>query len=274
MKAGDAALPTAEDIRASSLRAYAVARQALAGEPSSLAVLTVLDENDREKAVSLPRTEPFQARANLGKTKLEYRWVHSRVGHIRFDGWGFDLEPKLKAAVKDLWDSDGFILDCRQNRGGVNPGVDYLAAVLCADPGLLAIEISRQGERREWSHKGSGADAYPGGMAILVDGGSGSASEVFAGAMQEKGRAIILGQTSVGGVLNSTQVSLPTGGILNYAHSDIKTPKGHSIEGRGVIPDIPVEISRADLLKGKDSVVERAVAAILSKSGKGTEGID
>jgi len=266
VKAGDAALPTAEEIRTSALRAVAAALQALAGQPSSTAVLTVLDENDKERSVTLPRDVPFQARANLVKTKFEHRRVHPRVGYIRFDGWGFDLVPKLQAAMKDLWDSDGFILDCRQNRGGVNPGVDYLAAVLSAEPGLLAVEISREGERREWSHKGSGADTYRGRLAILVDGGSGSASEAFAGAMQEKGRAVILGQTSVGGVLNSTQVSLPTGGILNYAHSDMKTPKGNSIEGRGVIPDVPVEISRADLLKGKDSVIERAMAEILKSS--------
>jgi C-terminal processing protease CtpA/Prc len=86
--------------------------------------------------------------------------------------------------------------------------------------------------------------------------------------MQENGRAVVLGRTSYGGVLNSTQKPLPTGGILQYPHSDMTTGKGARIEGRDVVPDIPVEISRADLLEGKDTVIERAVAAIAGGAPK------
>jgi len=263
---GDAVLPTTEEIRASSLRAATAARLALAGEPSSMAVLTVLDENDREKTVSVPRTAAFQKSANLGRSKFEYRRIRPRVGYLWFDGWAFDLKPKLEAALKDLWDTDGLIIDCRQNHGGVNPGVDYLSSALCPEPGILAIETSREGDRREWRHEGSGPNAYRGRVVILVDGGSGSASEVFAAAMQETGRARIAGESSFGGVLNSTQAVLPTGGILQYPHSDMRTGKGNSIEGRGVIPDIPVSLSRGDLLQSRDTVIERAVSAILSGS--------
>jgi carboxyl-terminal processing protease len=105
-------------------------------------------------------------------------------------------------------------------------------------------------------------------VAILVDELSGSASEVFAAAMQESGRAVILGRTSYGGVLNSTQAPLPTGGIMMYPHHDMTTAKGGRIEGRGVVPDIPVEISRAGLYRGKDTVIERAVAVILEGARK------
>ena len=263
INAGPAPFPTSEDIRKSTMRALIAARRAVAGPAGTSADLTVLDEHEVEKAISVPRTVFFQASANLGRTIIENRRVHPRIGYIRFDGWGIDLKPKLEAAMKDLWDSDGLIIDCRQNRGGMNPGVDYLSSVLFADPGILAIETPRKGDRREWKHTGSGAAAYQGSVAILVDDGSGSASEVFAGALQEAGRAVILGHTSYGGVLNSTQAQLPTGGLLQYPHSDMRTAKGKSIEGIGVVPDIPVEIARADLLQGKDTVIERAVAAIL-----------
>ena len=129
---------------------------------------------------------------------------------------------------------------------------------------MFAIEISRNGDRKEWAYAGGGAGAYPGRVAILVDEASGSASEVFAGAMQENGRSVVLGRTSYGGVLNSTQVPLPTGGILQIPRSDMTTAKGTRLEGRGVVPDIPVEMSRADLYRGKDTVIERAIAAILN----------
>jgi len=265
-KAGDSPFPAEADIHQSAMRALIAAQRGLAGPEGTSVDVTLLDENDREKMVSLARTVPFRDRANLAKSIFEHRRVHPRVGYMRFDGWAFDLKPKLEAALKDLWDSDGLIFDCRQNRGGVNPGVDYLASVLFAEPGLIAVETPRQGERREWKHGGSGAGAYQGGVAVLIDDGSGSASEVFAGWLQETGRAVILGNRSFGGVLSSTQVPLPTDGVLQFPHSDMRTAKGKSIEGAGVVPDIPVEMTRADLLRGKDTVVERAIREILRRS--------
>jgi carboxyl-terminal processing protease len=225
--------------------------------------MTVVDENNRERALELPRTVTFQDRAHLGRAKLEYGLPAARVGYIWFDGWAFDLKSKLEPALKDLWHTQGLIIDLRQNRGGVNPGVDYLASVLVAGPGTLASVTRRNGEKADWEFPGGAGEVYKERIAILIDEGSGSASEVFAGAMQEMGRAIVLGSTSYGGVLNSTQAQLPTGGILQYPHSDLRTPKGRRIEGQGVVPDISVELLRKDLLAGKDTVVERAVRTIL-----------
>ena len=244
-------------------KTLAEVRRAMSGPPQSSASLTVLDGNDREQTLAVPRTAPYQDRANLARTRLEYRRVHPRVGYIRFDGWGFDLKPKLEAALNDLWASDALIIDVRQNRGGVNPGVDYLASTLLTGSGLLAVATLRNGERNDWPFS-AGDRRWPGRLAILVDEASGSASEVFAGAMQEMGRAVVLGRTSYGGVLNSTQAPLPTGGVLQYPHSDMRTPKGRRIEGAGVVPDIPVEMRREDLLKGVDTVIERAVEELLS----------
>ncbi len=265
VKAGGLPLPTPDEVRKQTMRALVAARRALAGPGEKPVDIVFLGENGRELTASLPRSVPYREAANLGKSVFEHRRIHPRIGYIRFDGWAFDLKAKLEAAVKDLWDSDALIVDCRQNRGGVNPGVDYLSMRLCAEPGLLAVETSREGVKREWKHEGSGESAYKGLVAILVDDGSGSASEVFAGAMQEKGRAIILGHTSYGGVLNSTQAPLPTGGLLQYPHSDLRTPKGKSLEGVGVIPDIPVELTLADLARGKDTVIERAIAELLAR---------
>jgi C-terminal peptidase prc len=268
LKAGDAPMPSEEDIQKSPARAITAARRALSGEASTTAVLSILDRSGLGKTMDVPRTVPFQDRANLGRSIFESRRLQPRIGYIWFDGWGFDLKPKLEAAFKDFMDTDGLVIDLRQNRGGVNPGVDYLASVLNSEPGLLGVETARNGERREWKHAGGGAGAYRGRVAILVDEASGSASEVFAAAMQENGRAVILGRTSYGGVLNSTQEPLPTGGILQFPHSDMTTGKGARIEGRGVVPDIPVEISRADLVNGKDTVIERAAAEIVGGTPK------
>jgi carboxyl-terminal processing protease len=263
LKAGDDPPAADEDLRKNPARALAAARRAVSGEPSATAVLTVLDESGSQKIMSVPLTAPYKDRAHLGRAELEYGRVHPRIGYVWFDGWSFDLKAKLEPVLKELWDTDGLIIDLRQNRGGVNPGADYLASVLNAGSGIFAVEIGRNGERKEWSYRGGGDGAYPGAVAILVDEASGSASEVFAGAMQENGRSVVLGRTSYGGVLGSTQVPLPSGGVLQMPRSDIMTAKGTRLEGRGVVPDIPVEMSRADLYRGKDTVIERAVSTLL-----------
>ena len=268
LKLEDKPLAADEDIQKRPARALAGALRTLSGGPGTVAALTILEESGREKTITVPRTTPFKDRANLGRAVLESRRIHPRVGYVWFDGWSFDLKSKLEPALKDLWDTDGLVIDLRQNRGGVNPGVDFLAAVLNARAGVLGVEIGRNGDRREWAYAGGAAGAYPGRVAILVDELSGSASEVFAAAMQENGRAVILGRTSYGGVLNSTQAPLPTGGIMMYPHHDMTTAKGVRIEGRGVVPDIPVEISRAGLYRGEDTVIERAVAVILEGARK------
>jgi C-terminal processing protease CtpA/Prc len=59
-------------------------------------------------------------------------------------------------------------------------------------------------------------------------------------------------------------VPLPTGGVLQYPHADFTTAQGRRIEGRGVVPDIPVELQRADLLMDKDTVLERAIGTLLA----------
>jgi len=263
LKAGDLSPAPVEESSAARLKGLSDVRRALAGEPSNSVVMTVRDESGREKTLELPRTAPFRDRANLARAELEYSRPEPRIGYIRFDGWSFDLKAKLEPVVKDFKDTQGLIIDLRQNGGGVNPGVDYLASVLIAEPGTLASVTRRNGEKSDWKFPGGGADIYKGRVAVLVDEGSGSASEVFAGAMQEMGRAVVLGRTSYGGVLNSTQAELPTGGILQYPHSDLRTPKGGRIEGKGVVPDIPVELRRKDLLAGKDTVIERAIRALL-----------
>jgi carboxyl-terminal processing protease len=255
-------LPRIETASRARLASLTQATRALAGPPASEVQVRLLDAEDRERAVTLTRTVPFKQRAHLGRAEVRSSRVRPRIGYLWFDGWAVDLGAKLEPILADLADTDGLVIDLRQNRGGTNPGIDRLAAFLLANPGLVAVQIPRTGERREWRHRGGGEDAYHGKVAILIDEGSGSASEMFAAFMQERGRAVIVGRTSYGGVMNSTELQLPSGGTLQYPHSDMTTAGGRRIEGRGVVPDIAIELKRTDLLKGKDTVLERAIEAV------------
>jgi carboxyl-terminal processing protease len=255
-------LPKVEATGRARLASLTQATRLLAGPASSEVKLRVLDGRNQEQAFTLTRTAPFKQRANLGHSEVRSYRARPRIGYLWFDGWGIDLGARLDPILADLADTDGIVIDLRQNRGGMNPGVDRLAKFLLSEPGVVAIETARGGGRREWRHEGSGESAYRGKVAILTDEASGSASEVFAALMQERGRAIIVGGTSYGGVLNSTQLQLPTGGVLQYPHSDLTTPNGRRIEGPGVVPDIATDLKRTDLVAGRDTVLERAIQAI------------
>ncbi len=100
---------------------------------------------------------------------------------------------------------------------------------------------------------------FAGPVAILVDEGSYSASEIFSGGMQSIGRARVFGAHTAGGALPAVLERLPSGDVLQYAIGDFVTATGQRIEGRGVIPDQAVESSRSDLLAGRDPVLDAAL---------------
>jgi carboxyl-terminal processing protease len=260
-------LPDVATIRKTPRTPLGRARQLLSGAEATSAQVRVLDAAGQQRVLALPRTVPFRRSGNLAKPELEWRRPSPRVGYVRFDIWGPTLGAKLDPPLAELSDTDALIIDIRNNSGGMEPGVNRLMKFLMAEPGLVTVMTKRGEQPSEWKHEGSGTGAYRGKVAVLVDDLSGSASEVFANVLQENGRAIVLGRTSYGGVLNSTTEQLPTGGTLQYPHSDMRTPKGRRIEGAGVVPDIAVELRRADLLAGKDTVIEKAIE-VLTKAGK------
>jgi carboxyl-terminal processing protease len=115
---------------------------------------------------------------------------------------------------------------------------------------------------------GERVDPYAGPVAILVDGLTGSASECFSGGMQSLGRARVFGQPSMGQALPALFDRLPNGDVLIHAWGDFVTGTGVRIEGRGVIPDEPVDLTRESLLSGRDAALDRALAWIDSRKAK------
>jgi carboxyl-terminal processing protease len=104
------------------------------------------------------------------------------------------------------------------------------------------------------------SNPYTGPVVILLDGLSASTSEVFSSGMQELGRAVIIGERSLGACLPSVFQKLPTGALFQFAIADFKTPKGVLIEGRGVIPDLEIKWNRLSLLAGNDAQLDAAIA--------------
>jgi carboxyl-terminal processing protease len=115
---------------------------------------------------------------------------------------------------------------------------------------------------RRVSAAGERVQPYGGPVAILIDALSGSASECFTGGMQSVGRARVFGQVSMGQALPALFDRLPNGDVLIHAYGDFVTADGTRLEGRGVIPDETVPLTREGLLAGRDATLDAALAWI------------
>jgi carboxyl-terminal processing protease len=237
-------------------RAAAVA---LAGDAGGVVTIEFLDQQDRKVTKKLVREEV--AMSALNRVELESRWLDDgTVGYIRLSSFMGDAAERMRAALVEMRDAEAIVLDLRGNGGGAGDLAPAIAGMFAREKGSLGSSRFRH-STREFSYEPFD-DAFTGELLILVDGGSASTSELLAAGLQESGRATIVGTLTRGAVLPSLLELLPTGGSLQYVISDLRTPSGIELEGRGVVPDVESQISRADLISGADPVLEAAVAKI------------
>jgi carboxyl-terminal processing protease len=112
-------------------------------------------------------------------------------------------------------------------------------------------------------------------VAVLIDGLSASTSEIFAGGMQDLGRARIFGTRSAGAALPSMIERLPNGDAFQFAAASYTSQSGKVLEGAGVTPDETKPLTRAALLAGKDPALDAAVDWIRqgARASMNTKGI-
>ena len=236
------------------------------GRPNTSARILYLDEKDqpREAAVSraLLKGEIAPGFANFPPqyTEFEARRLEGGIGYIRFNIFALPLMQKIRPAIRSMNDAPGIIIDLRGNPGGFGAMSNGIAGLMETKQTSLGTMRMRTGYMNFAVYPQQ--NPFGGKVVILIDGGSASTSEIFAAGLQEIGRAVVVGERSMGAALPSLFQKLPTGALFQYAFADFKTPKGTLIEGRGVSPDVEVKMSRAELLKGRDPQLEAAIAQI------------
>jgi carboxyl-terminal processing protease len=194
------------------------------------------------------------------------------AGLIGFNVWMTAADKPIQRAVDRFRSADGIVLDLRGNPGGLAAMIMGIAGHFVADRATLGVMHTKDSELRFTvnprlvSAAGQRVEPFSGPLAILVDGMTGSASECFAGGMQSLGRARVFGQTSMGQALPALFDRLPNGDVLIHAWGDFVTGTGVRIEGRGVVPDVPVTVTREGLLAGRDAALEAALRWIDSQS--------
>jgi carboxyl-terminal processing protease len=252
--------------------------------------LTLNDAVDRMRgAVNTPITltiqrekrEPFDVKLVRDVIKIEsvkFNVEANDIGYIRITSFTEQTSPGIEKAVTELNKKigpnlKGYILDLRNNPGGLLTG-----AIAVSDAFLERGEVvSTRGRnadetQRYTAQKGDFANGKP--VVILINGGSASASEIVAGALQDHKRATIIGTRSFGKGSVQTIVPLGNEGAMRLTTQRYYTPAGRSIQAKGIDADIVIEQPLPPELLGKDVSTkgEANLQGHLTNEGGGDEG--
>ena len=187
------------------------------------------------------------------------------VGIIRFNIWMPVLFEGIKLAVDSLRGSDAIVLDLRGNVGGIGMMATGVAGHF-VDTALTLGTLIQQGGTQRYiinpqrvSARNERVVPFAGPLAIVVDELSISTTEIFAGGLQAINRARVFGSQTAGEALPAVAERLPNGDVLYHAIANFLSAAGKPLEGRGVVPDVAVPITRSQLLKGADPALDAAL---------------
>lgn len=192
---------------------------------------------------------------------VESRMLDDNMGYLRileFDDVTYD---QYMEAFKELESGgmEGLIVDLRSNPGGgLGTVCDILDEIL--PEGLIVYMEDKNGEKKENFSDEEHKLEIP--MTVLVNGYSASASEIFAGAVQDYGLGKIVGTKTYGKGVVQQIFDLKDGTCVKLTISEYFTPKGRSINGKGIIPDVEVEYEEDEENKEADNQLEKAIEVL------------
>ncbi len=180
-----------------------------------------------------------------------------KIGYVRLSSFiSESMMSEFDEIMKGQKEKQALIIDLRGNYGGLFTNAVEIADQLL-DSGKIVSIVNREKEQQAF-------DAHPGEVfrnpiVLLIDGGSASSSEIFAGALKDNKRATLIGSQSFGKGLVQKINNLPNGAGLNITISTYLTPNGTYINKKGIEPDVKVPYTEADFLAQRDPQLKRAV---------------
>ncbi len=200
---------------------------------------------------------------------VTYEMLENSIGYISIDEFDKVTAQQFKNGYDDLKSQGmkGLIVDIRSNPGGLlSTVIDMLDEIL--PDGLILYTEDKYGKRVEYNGTNPNVADVP--IAVLVDGGSASASEIFAGAIQDYGIGTIIGTQTFGkGIVQETR-RMSDGSAIKFTISKYYTPKAQDIHGRGITPDVVVELSEefknlTEYDEKKDNQLQTAISVLQEK---------
>ncbi len=213
------------------------------GPPGSNIKLTV-----KREGVNTPVEVSMQReviRIQVVRSRLE-----GDIGYIRLTAFNEQTDPGLRKAVIELKQKAGgnlrgLVLDLRNNPGGLLDQAVSVSDDFLDQGEIVSTRARHPEESQRWNSKpGDIAAGLP--VVVLINGGSASASEIVAGALQDNRRAVVLGTRSFGKGSVQTVMPLQGNGAMRLTTARYYTPSGRSIQGLGIAPDVEVAASRTE----------------------------
>lgn len=193
---------------------------------------------------------------------VSYILLDNNIGYLSISQFEEVTTKQFKAAVEDLQSQGmkGLVIDIRNNPGGLLDTVVGMLKYMLPE-GLIVYTEDKQGNRKEY--KGQDNDEFNLPLAVIVNGNSASASEIFAGAIQDYGKGTIIGTQTYGKGIVQTVKPLTDGSAIKFTIAKYFTPKGQDIHGKGVTPDMVVEYDTdADVDTQLDAAIKNVEAQI------------
>jgi len=215
--------------------------------------LTIVREGEPESLVF----EIIRDRVEL--VTVAWRAIDT-IGYVRIALFSEMTSGELEKALRELREGEieGLILDLRNNPGGVFPSAAIEVASQFLEEGIIVYERDKDGREKPYSVKGGGlATEIP--LVVLVNKGSASNSEVVAGAIQDHGRGVLIGEKTFGKGSVQRVHELSDGSGLYVTTAILLTPNRHPIHEEGLTPDIEVPFTKQDLEARIDPQLERAL---------------
>jgi carboxyl-terminal processing protease len=212
------------------------------GERGSTIRITIRREGaDRPIELSITRDV---IRPQVARFRLE----GNDVGYVRLTSFNEQTETALRRAISTMrtqagGNLRGIVLDLRNNPGGLLDQAVQVADDFLEQGEIVSTRARRQEDAQRWNARpGDIAQGLP--MVVLINGGSASASEIVAGALQDHRRAYVLGSRSFGKGSVQTVMPIPGNGAIRLTTARYYTPSGRSIQATGIDPDIEVLATR------------------------------
>ena len=222
------------------------------GEEGTEVKMTLLRGADRQEI------EITAVRRKLQTQTVSYEMKEGQIGYIRvseFDEVTLEQFREAKAALESQGMAS-MLIDLRGNPGGnLSTVCDMLREIL--PEGLIVYTEERDGERAEYKCDGKTPWEKP--LAVLINGASASASEIFAGAVQDYGIGQLVGTTTYGKGVVQQLFPMTDGTMVKLTIAEYFTPKGRNIDGTGIVPDVEVEYVYDEANPEADNQMEKAL---------------
>jgi len=211
-------------------------------------------------------------RAAIDVPTVEHRMMDEAVGYLAITQFNEQTDEEVPAAVEELREAGmrGLILDLRYNPGGLLDEALRVAEFFLP-PGPIVHVVDGEGNERTYSSSTPGVD-FP--IVVLVNEGSASASEILAGALRDRGLAVLVGTTTFGKGSVQKLHRLPDGSGVRLTTAKWFTPLKHPIDEEGLAPDVVVEAGEGTEFPGhaatdpaRDPQLRKAIEVLREKLG-------